>query len=172
MQDFYDTATGMQYAFESDVTVTGKQGAWVFTAPHGDVLGPYPDTLTPGMAPYVPPVPPTLAQAQAAQTALLSTTCGAAIVAGFSSSALGAENHYPSDQVTQADIALAATYGGSLWCQSGSGVWAFEAHTLAQGQQVQADLHAHIQAQQGHYATLLGEVSAAQSVAAVQAVGW
>lgn len=62
MQFFYDTDTNKQYAFEDDVIVTGSSGSFVFTAPYGTVLGPYPTTLIAGMAPTPTVAPPTLAQ--------------------------------------------------------------------------------------------------------------
>ncbi|HVE20664.1 MAG TPA: hypothetical protein VNC39_01695 [Acidocella sp.] len=115
---------------------------------------------------------PTLAQMQATQSALMQTACKAAIEGGFTSSALGTSNGYPSDQETQMNIALVAVSGGSLWCQPSSGGWVFTAHTAAQAQQVQKDLNTHIQTQQTTYAGLLSQVSEATTVGAVQAISW
>lgn len=121
---------------------------------------------------FSPPPAPTLAQAQAAQNALVSSACQVAIVGGFTSSALGTASAYPSDVNTQANIITAAPYGGSIWCRGSGGAWAFQAHSAPQAQQVQKDMNAWIQAQQTTYAGLLGEIAAATTNAAVQAVVW
>ncbi|HTJ89050.1 MAG TPA: hypothetical protein VL356_02570 [Acidocella sp.] len=115
---------------------------------------------------------PALSAVQAVQSAAMRTACQAAITAGFTSSALGAVDNYPSDQTTQSNIALAAISGGALWCQPNNGEWALTAHTAVQAQQVQKDLAAHIQAQQATYAGLLADIAAATTVAAVQAIAW
>jgi hypothetical protein len=121
-----------------------------------------------------PPSSPalTLAQMQATQSALMQTACKAAIEGGFTSSALGTPNGYPSDQATQMNIGLATVSGGSLWCQPSGGAWALTGHTAVQAQQVQKDLAAHIQAQQTTYAGLLAQIDEATTVGAVQAIAW
>ncbi len=53
MQTFKDTATGQFWQFDDDVGVTEADGAWVFIAPHGEVLN-VPVTLIPAELP--PPV--------------------------------------------------------------------------------------------------------------------
>lgn len=132
---------------------TETNGVWTFTAPAAPA--------------------PTLAQAQAAQSAAMQMACQGKIVAGFTSSALGAANSYPSDQVTQTNVTLAASVGGgSLWCQPSGGAWVLTAHTAAEAQQVQKDLTAHIQTQQTTYAGLLTQIAEATTVAAVPAVAW
>lgn len=150
-----------------------------WTPPGGEGIVPIPDgnivgigyTYAGGI--FTAPIPPTptLSQAQATQTSTLSVACQAEILAGFSSSALGSAYNYPSDNVTQRNIAMAVISGGSLWCETGS-TWAFETHTAAQAAQVQKDLWAMIQAAQAKYSTLLAEVDAATTVAAVQAIVW
>lgn len=125
---------------------------------------------------FTPPPAPvitlTLAEAQAAQSASLSADCGAAIVAGFTSSALGSANIYPSDPTTQGNIDRAAVHGGTIWCESSAGVWSLAQHTAAQALQVQADLWTYIQNCQSKLATLKAQVAAATTVSAVEAVVW
>lgn len=118
------------------------------------------------------PPSPTLAQAQAAQSAILAAACQSAIEAGFTSSALGSANTYGCKATDQTNVGLAAASGGSLWCENSAGAWAFTAHTTAQAQQVQKDMAAHIQAEQTHYAQQLAAVAAATTVSGVQAVVW
>ena len=119
------------------------------------------------------PSGPTLAQAQSSQIALLRSGCQAAITGGFTSSALGSAYNYPSDPTTQANINSAAgnSSGGSLWCESG-GVWAMKPHTQSQAQAVLAAFVAWLNSCQSQLATLTGEVQAATTVSAVQAITW
>lgn len=128
--------------------------------------------VSPDAAWTTSPPPPTVAQAQATQEVTVKNACATAIAAGFTSSALGSACSYGSQTADQANIATAAVAGGTLWCANGTSAWSFAAHTAAQAQQVRADLWTHIQAQQATYAKLLGEISAATTVAAVEAVVW
>lgn len=116
----------------------------------------------------------TLAEAQATQTATLRAACAAAITSGFSSSALGAAHAYPSAETDQRNLfsAAASTVASSLWCKDASGAWSFVTHTQAQAQAVLADFNVMRNAAQMKLAPLLAEVSAATTVAAVQAVVW
>ncbi|MHB8372205.1 MAG: DUF4376 domain-containing protein [Thermoplasmataceae archaeon] len=114
-----------------------------------------------------------LPAAQSTQKALLTAGCQAAIVGGFTSSALGSVYSYPSDTISQSNQNSAASSlsGGKLWCASG-GVWALIAHTQAQAQDVVASLVAWVNSCQEKRATLQGQVNAATSVSAVQAITW
>ena len=66
----------------------------------------------------------TLSEAQAAQAALVSAACQAAIYAGFSSSALGATYHYPAGLLDQQNLSMnvnaaaAAAQSASVWVAS------------------------------------------------------
>ena len=118
MQNYYDTATGKNYAFDDSVVVSGAQGAWVFTAPNGAVLGPYPVTLTPGNAPYVAPPAPTLAQQAAALIAggLTVTSTGTAALDGV----------YACDAAAQSNLQAVQTYiltNGKFPGSSGTYPW-------------------------------------------------
>jgi len=127
----------------------------------------------------------TVAEAQAARIATLTGDCQTAIVGGFTSAALGAAHTYPSaptDQVNllgrvaQAQLAPSATF--TFWCADADGAWAKRAHTAAQMVAVGQDGAAWVQTctdkLSGADGTggLLGQVAAAATVAAVQAVTW
>lgn len=120
-----------------------------------------------------------LSAAQAAQIAIVSEACAAALIAGFTSSALGSTNTYPSldpDQRNLLNAALAAqgqtsSWSASLWCAK-SGTWTMASHTPAQVQQVNGDWMVFRQAQQKKYATLVAQIMEATSVAGVQAITW
>ena len=159
---YYLTTTGNGYSPDGTlppgaVACTQEQhanaGAW--TIENGEIVA------------YTMP----LAEAQAVQSAVIKTACRNAILGGFSSSALGADYAYPSDDVAQRNIGMCAVGGGLLWCETGA-TWAMVVHTTAQAQQVQKDLFAMIQTNQAKYETLMGEIAAATSVAAVQAITW
>ncbi|ARU23686.1 hypothetical protein RSSE_c3303 [Ralstonia solanacearum] len=122
-----------------------------------------------------------LAELKAARTQKIKADCAAAIVAGFNSSALGAEHHYPSGDPDQRDLlnaALAsqdqpATWSAMLWCAAGTPLaWNYEPHTAAQVRQVNADWLAYRQAQQQKYAGLIGQINEAATEDAVQEVSW
>lgn len=95
MQNYYDTVTKQNYAFEDDVVVTGTPGALVFTAAHGAVLGPYPSTLVPGTytPPPVTPPPPTLQQ-------LAGAALNAGVTISLSGSITLAPTLFPCDTAT------------------------------------------------------------------------
>lgn len=120
-----------------------------------------------------------IAQAQEQQTAKVSAACAAALVAGFTSSALGISCTYGSNDNDQRNLfnaALAAqgqpsTWTTQLWCAS-SGTWSLAMHTAAQVQQVNADWLAFRMSQQQKCANLIGKITAATTVAAVQAISW
>lgn len=123
-----------------------------------------------------------LSDAQAAQVALLSAACAAAIVSGFASSALGSAHTYPSKTTDQQNLnasvtasllpGIAADWVTQFWCADASGAWNWTAHTAAQIQQVGKDGMSAILALQAKNAGLGAEVMAASTVAAVQAIPW
>lgn len=171
MQYFQDPS-GKVYAFDPDVVVKNANGAYSFETARGVALTSLPVNLVP-CANNTPPGP-TLAQAQATQNSVIAAACATAITAGFTSSAVGTALGYGSQAVDQTNIATAAasTSGGALWAANSSGQWSLTPHTAAQAQQVRSDLWTHIQACQATYAKLLGEIAAATTVAAVEAVVW
>jgi hypothetical protein len=123
-----------------------------------------------------------LVSAQAMQANTLSSACAAAIVAGFTSSALGSPHTYPSQEKDQ--LNLTASYASSLapnlpagwitpfWCADATGNWAWTSHTAAQIQQVGTDGNAAVLACQSQNATLQAQVAAATTVDAVAQVVW
>ncbi|KVP84563.1 hypothetical protein WJ95_20605 [Burkholderia ubonensis] len=128
-----------------------------------------------GALAQVPPPGATqlLAQAQSAQVASLYQSCTNAIASGFTSSALGSAYTYPStltDQTNQNTVANCSS-GGVLWCATG-GAWAFKAHTQAQAQAVVAAFAAWLNKCQSQLVTLTGQINAATSVSAVEAIAW
>lgn len=123
-----------------------------------------------------------LAQAQAAQIAIITQACAGAITGGFSSSALGSAHTYPSQPNDQSNLIGAATASQSptlpagwtcnFWCADSTGAWALRAHTAAQIQQVLADGVAAREALSTKLAALVAQVEAATTVAAVQSIVW
>lgn len=121
----------------------------------------------------------TLAEAQAQQTAKVSAACAGALVAGFTSSALGSARTYGSNDKDQRNLLNAAmaaqgqpsTWSTQLWCAN-SGVWSLADHTVAEVQQVNADWLAFRLSQQQKCASLTAKISAATTVTAVLAIGW
>lgn len=123
-----------------------------------------------------------LSAVQTAQVAVLRAACGAEIVAGFASQALGVSHTYPSQATDQTNLIGAVTASQSpsagpgwacnFWCEDGGGTWAFVSHTAAQIQQVLADGVTAREALSSKLATLTAEVMAATTAAAVRAVVW
>lgn len=119
---------------------------------------------------------------------LLNASCADAITGGFSSSALGSANTYPSKedsasgQFDQTNLLHAVSTslipglpGGwttPLWCENSSNVWSFAPHTAAQVQQVMEDFLTAKSSYQSHLATLSAEVTAATTVDEVNAINW
>lgn len=125
-----------------------------------------------------------LATARATQSQLVSASCQAAIVAGFSSPALGTAHTYPAKPTDQTNLAanvlssllpnLPTTWTTQQMCatQAVPPVWGYVAHTAAQIQQVGSDGKAAILAFLIKNANLQGQIQSASTVAAVQAVVW
>lgn len=97
-----------------------------------------------------PPPAPTLASTQAAKLRELTRACGAQIIGGFMSSALGSAYSYPSAQTDQDNLSASvvasllpgidpATWTTPFMCEAANGIWARRAHSQAQIQQVGVD---------------------------------
>lgn len=124
----------------------------------------------------------TLAGAKAAKIAELSDACKAQIVAGFTSSALGAAYSYPAKDTDQQNLASsvidsllsngAAGWVTPFWCSDVSGDWEFRMHTAAQIQKVGQDAKAAVLTAMAKNQALVGQVAAASTVAAVNAITW
>ena len=112
----------------------------------------------------------------------LTTSCAAAITAGFTSSALGTIYTYPSQIVDQQNLSanvmssllpsLPSTWTTPQMCMSSSGVWSYVNHTAAQIQQVGSDGKTAVLAALVHKQTLVNSVMAATTVAQVNAINW
>ena len=123
-----------------------------------------------------------LTELQIAQCAALKASCDAAIVGGYSSTALGAAHTYPSTQTDQINMlgsvsasvlpGLPATWTTVFWCADSTGAWAMRPHTAAQIQQAGSDGKAWVTTCQVKLATLVGEVMAATTPVAVLEVVW
>lgn len=123
-----------------------------------------------------------LAEVQARKVASLRAACGAAIMGGFGSNALGAPHTYPSGMTDQANLigsvtasllpGLAAGWTTPFWCADVSGAWAFLPHTAAQIQQVGADGKAMVVAAQARLGALVAAVAAAATADQVAAITW
>lgn len=125
---------------------------------------------------------PTLAQVQADKFSALNTACAAQIYAGFTSTALGAAYTYPAKDKDQSNLVASVTaslmpnlpagWTTNFWCADGTGAWAFRPHTAAQIQKVGLDGKTAIETALQKNATLAAQVTAAATVAAVQALVW
>lgn len=116
-----------------------------------------------------------LANAQAAQIVTITQACGIAIVAGFTSSALGAAYTYPSQPNDQTNLIGAVASGLAnvpFWCADATGVWGIVPHTAAQIKQVLADGSALRMTYSAKLDALVKQITSASTVAAVQAIVW
>lgn len=178
---FYPEDLGYQHLPDDLVTISQTDFNSAMARPAGSTL-----TVEDGQLVIMPAPIPTaaelLVQAQAAQCANIDAACAAAITAGFQSAALGADYTYPSKLTDQTN--LQANVLASLmpdlpqdWtcpqiCADQQGSWAQRPHTAAQIQQVGLDGKAAIQTCLNKNATLQAQISAASSVAAVEAIQW
>ncbi len=132
------------------------------------------------------PIPDLVAE-KASQTALVSAACQAAIVAGFTSSALGASHTYPAKPTDQQNLnasvvasllpGIASDWTTPFWCATqptdGSDpVWAYLPHTVAQIQQVGTDGKAAILACLTKNQQLAAQIDAATTIDRVRAITW
>lgn len=95
-----------------------------------------------------------LESARQAAAERIDAECQQQIMAGFSSSALGAAFHYPSKLTDQQNLLASVTasmYAGlpaewttPFWCADAAGTWKFRNHTAVQIQQVGVDAKAAI----------------------------
>ncbi|KVD97623.1 hypothetical protein WI90_30220 [Burkholderia ubonensis] len=127
--------------------------------------------------------PPTaaeqLASVKASTIAALNAACQAAILAGFTSSAIGSATFYPTTDTDQRNLqssALAAAWSVgtadwrvSLWCRHGD-AWTYVEHTAQQVQQVNADWVTFRTASQQRYADAIAQVREATTIDAMRAI--
>lgn len=125
-----------------------------------------------------------LAKAKAAKASEINAACGAQIVAGVTSAALGDAHTYPCKLTDQANLSASvldsllpdnvsnASYSTPFWCADASGTWGWAMHTAAQIQQVGRDVKAAILAAQSKNAQLQAEIAAAADLATLDAITW
>ncbi len=178
---FVDTKTGIVTDISDGVQATkNADGSYSFVSATGEALVGWPTTLVP----YTPPAAPamSLVQAISAQTNMLTQAAQVAMTGGFTSSALGSAYTYPSALTDQINLSASVTASllpnlPSTWttefsCADSIGTWADRPHTAAQIQQVGVDAKTWITNQRNQLKTLLAQVAAATTVAAVQAISW
>lgn len=126
--------------------------------------------------------PKSLGQLQAEKVAELDAACSAAILAGFTSAALGTPHLYPAKPTDQANLQasvlssmypnLPADWSTPFWCANAEGEWAMRPHSATQIQQVGVDGKEAIIAAIQRKAGLEATVMAALTVEALSAVAW
>lgn len=123
-----------------------------------------------------------LIAAKSAKSEVIRKACEEAILAGFPSSALGIQHHYPSDLEDQANL-TASVIRSTLpdndpdeiypfKCMDASDIWDFRAHTAAQIQQVGRDGYAAILGYRQQHAMLQDAIQAATTESDLEAITW
>lgn len=125
-----------------------------------------------------------MGDAKSAKSTDINTACTAQIMAGVVSTALGEAHTYPTKPTDQSNLSASVldsllpdnasntSYATPFWCCDANGKWAWVMHTAAQIQQVGRDVKASILAAQGKNAQLQAQITAATTVAAVNAITW
>lgn len=123
-----------------------------------------------------------LAAAQTTQTDTLTQACAVACVSGFTSDALGSTYTYPSAETDQLNLqarvlssllnASDSSWTTTFWCTDSAGTEAYVTHTAAQIQSVGMTGETTINGYLTKKATLVAQVTAATTVADVQAITW
>lgn len=124
----------------------------------------------------------TLGAAKARKAIELDAACASAILAGFTSTALGEAYHYPASYTDQMNLTASVTasllpeladdWTTPFWCADASGVWALREHTAAQVQTVGQVGKAAIVAHQQTKQTLSATLAAATTLGEVAAIVW
>jgi hypothetical protein len=117
-----------------------------------------------------------------AQKAVVSQSCQDAILAGFTSSALGSAHSYPAKFTDQQNLNASVTasllpgvdanWTTPFWCADAEGNWSYAAHTAAQIQQAGSDGKAAILTCLTKNQQLAAQIDAATTIPAVQAITW
>lgn len=175
---FYDSNFSPAPASVKAIEITdGEWRACLSTPGYSVVNG----SLT---SPATPTASENLAAGQLAQSQVVDAACAAAIVSGLACDALvpGTPYTYPSKLTDQQNLAssvlssvmpgLTADWTTAFWCADASGTWGFRDHTAAQIQAVGVAAKLYIIACITKKIGLEAQISAATTVAAVQAVVW
>lgn len=168
---FYDDALSPERPADA-VTITAAQHSALLAAQAaGHILGADASGQPQALA-------AALDQLRTAKAAELRRACRAALLGGFTSSALGAIRAYPStpsDQQNLSDALLTALPSPSLetplWCTNSAG-WAFQPHTALQVGQVHSDWVTFRIAQQRKLLLLQTSTDTAASAQALAAITW
>ena len=119
-----------------------------------------------------------LAQTKETKRIEINTLCGAEIVEGFSSSALGASYKYQSEETDQLNLigVVAGGINNSFKCgvlnANNVMVWSYKMHTAAQLKQVLNDSNGVKQTLLQKANTLKAQITPATTLADVDAVAW
>lgn len=116
-----------------------------------------------------------LINTQDVQITTITQSCADAIIAGFTSSALGTVHTYPSQPNDQTNLISAVASGlpnVPFWCADLTGVWGIVAHTDVQIKQVLVDGGTTRIGYSAKLAALVTRIRAATTVADVQAIVW
>jgi len=120
----------------------------------------------------------TLAELKTSKTNDINSACSKAITSGFTSSALGTQHTYQSEQTDQLNLIGVVTAGQDDYFKcgitdaNGNITWNYELHTIAQLQQVLVDGKAHKQGLLQKANTLKAQVASAITVEDVEAIAW
>ena len=176
MQTFLDSANGQPYQYEDDVFVDPAKGTITFPGGSGTI----PTTLTPYTGPW--PIPPTLAQAQASQIAILQSSYQSAINAPVTfKNAAGVTSTYPSgntvlingmrakDLLAEVIAAGEAAWTLGKWLDTNDVAQTF---TFSDLQGLAAAMEAAATVDWTDLVDKIAQVNAATSVSAVQAIVW
>jgi len=127
----------------------------------------------PGTQTFVTRVVP-LVEAQTTKITELQAACDAAIIGGFTSSALGSVKHYGSNDTDQTNMARVAVIGGDLMCATNisDNPWTLVTHTAVQGLTVYQDFGTMADTARAHLVSLKASVMAAADNATVNAITW
>lgn len=114
----------------------------------------------------------TLVHRQALKNTEIDTAVAAAIIAGFTSAALGSDHLYASAETDQLNLIGAVVVGANMTypCRNGAGVWDRRLHTAAQLQQVLTAGANRKQALLVHADTLRAQVAATIDLPGLDAI--
>ena len=123
-----------------------------------------------------------LESSRSSKAVVIDTACRTTILAGFKSSALGVEHHYPAKLTDQSNLSgsiltsmlpdTPADWVTPFWCADGSGVWEFRLHTAAQIQQVGRDGKQAILLAMGKNEQLQTSIALATTLEEINQINW
>ena len=120
----------------------------------------------------------TLEEIKTSKISEINGKCKQEIISGFTSSALGSEHIYESEQTDQLNLIGVVTAGQDDYFKcgvtdaNGNVTWNYELHTIAQLQQVLVDGKTHKQGLLQKANTLKAQVTGATTIKDVEAIEW